>query len=64
MRPKMRSRMSGHRTRSRVSSTPSAPASSAPAARSAGYTNILVGMQPTFRHVPPNVPPSTMAMSR
>ena len=32
--------------------------------RSAGSTNILVGMQPTFRQVPPKVPPSTIATSR
>ena len=33
-------------------------------ATSAGCTSIFyVGMQPTFRHVPPNVPPSTSATS-
>ena len=36
----------------------------APSARSAGCTNIFVGTQPTLRHVPPNLPRSTMAMSR
>ena len=34
------------------------------AARSAGCTNILVGMQPTLRQVPPKTPLSTRAMSR
>ena len=33
-------------------------------ARSAGCTNIFVGMQPTLRQVPPNVPCSTSATSR
>ena len=28
------------------------------------YANILVGMQPTFRQVPPNVPRSTIATFR
>lgn len=49
------------RTLSRLRSTPSRAASRGAAAKAAGYRNIFVGMQPTFRHVPPNTPPSIMA---
>ena len=61
IRPKMRSRIAGQRTLSRVSSTPYRELIDGVAARSAVCTNILVGMQPTFRQVPPNVPRSTIA---
>ncbi len=61
IRPKIRSRISGQRARSKVVSTPSRSACVAAYARSAGWTNILVGMQPTLRQVPPNVPFSRMA---
>ena len=64
MRPKMRSRMPGQSTVGAAKVTPRRWASSASTTRSAGSTNILVGMQPTLRQVPPKVPPSTIATSR
>src|SRR5690349_19777587 len=48
---------------SRLIVTPRRSASRDSSTRSAGRTSILVGMQPTLRQVPPNVPSSTMAMS-
>ena len=44
--------------------TPSLAASDGEVARSAGSTNIFVGMQPTLRQVPPKVPESMMAARR
>ena len=62
MRPKMRSRMSRQRTPFSSSSTPYFALCEGVYATSAAYTNIFVGMQPTFRQVPPKVPFSTMAV--
>ena len=64
IRPKIRFLIAGQSTESTVILTPSTPPSRAPSARSAGYTYIFVGMQPTFTQVPPNLPCSTIAMSR
>ena len=64
IRPNTRSRMSVQRTLSIVASIPRWPARATARATSAGCTNILVGMQPTLRQVPPNVPCSTSATSR
>src|SRR4051794_16327616 len=61
MRPKTRSRTSGQRTPRSSASTPSFADAAGVAARSAVCTNIFVGMQPTFRQVPPNTPRSTIA---
>jgi hypothetical protein len=62
IRPKMRSRISGQRTPVSCSSTPYRELIEGVLARSAVCTNILVGMQPTFRQVPPKVPRSTIAV--
>src|SRR3954454_3068621 len=62
MRRKMRSRSAGHSARGAGPCRSSRLQSVAAAARSAGYTNILVGMQPTLTHVPPNTPSSTTAI--
>ncbi len=62
IRRKIRSRISAQCTLSRLRSTPSERACSAEAARSAGWTNIFVGMQPTLRQVPPKVPFSRIAV--
>ena len=64
MRPNTRSRMSVQRTLSTPASTPSRAAPRTLSATSAGSTNIFVGMQPTFRQVPPKTPCSTIATSR
>lgn len=53
MRPKTRSRMAGQSTPSRLSVSPKRSDSAGALARSAVCTNILVGMQPRFRQVPP-----------
>ena len=53
IRPKTRSRIAGQSTPSSRSRTPSAADSAGARARSAVRTNILVGMQPRFRQVPP-----------
>ncbi len=62
IRPNTRSRMPGQSTPPNDVSTPSSGPCLAISAMSAGRTNIFDGIQPTFRHVPPNVPRSTSAI--
>ena len=60
MREKMRSRIAGQSAPTVFISTPNRAASSGARASAEGLTNILVGMQPTFRQVPPKAPVASM----
>ena len=61
-RPNTRCLIWSQSTESSVAWTPRRSASATLRAASAASTYIFVGMQPTLRHVPPNLPFSTSAM--
>ena len=64
IRPKIRSRIEAKDAPRNCRSTPTRTASDGEDAKSAGSTNIFVGMQPTLRQVPPNAPESMIAARR